>query len=86
MGRNERKRAVLGFLASRTRPASVQDIAWGVRLTYHRRGLYSHLARYARWGLVLRAPGLDGRAAWRLGPRGRARLAWLRRQGAHARH
>ena len=79
MRRNERKRAILIFLSSRARPATVQEIAWGERLPYHHRGLWPLLASYAHWGLVLRDRGPDGRFRFRLGDRGRARLAWLKR-------
>ncbi len=78
MRRNERKRAVLAFLASRDRPATVQELAWAIRLPYPARGLYGVLAGYAHWGLVLRERGPDGKLRFRLGERGRRRLAWLR--------
>lgn len=78
MRRNELKRKVLAFLASRTRPATVQEIAWHTRLPYPARGLYGLLQGYARWGLILRSRGPGGRLQFRLADRGRARLAWLR--------
>jgi len=77
--RNSRKRAVLAFLASRTRPATVQEIAWGTRLPYPARGLYPLLRSYARWGLVWRWRGPDRRLVFRIKDRGRARLAYLTR-------
>ncbi len=77
MRRNERKRAVLAFLASRGRPATVQEIAWNTRLSYPARGLYALLAGYAHWGLVLRDRGPDGRLQFRIAGRGRARLRYL---------
>jgi DNA-binding IclR family transcriptional regulator len=80
MLRNERKRAVLDFLASKTRPATVREIAWGVRLPYPTRGLYPLLAGYLHWGLVRRWRGPDGRYHFKLADRGRVRLAWLRRR------
>lgn len=81
MRRNGRKRAVLAFLASRTRPATAQEVAWYTRLPYPPRGLCSLLAGYARWGLIHRWRRLDGRLVFSITERGRARLAWLRRQG-----
>ena len=80
MIRNERKRNVLAFLAAQRRPATAQEIAWGIRLPYQTRGLYRLLGGYLRWGLVLRAPGPDGQFLYRIGRRGRARLAWLMRR------
>lgn len=80
--RNSRKRAVLAFLASRTRPATAREIAWHTRLPYAPRGLYGLLARYSRWGLVFRHCGPDGRLLFEIADRGRARLAWLRRRAS----
>jgi hypothetical protein len=77
VGRNQRKRAILGFLASLSRPATVPEIARGTRLPYDCRGLYSLLAAYAHWGLVLRSQSTEGRILYRLSERGRTRLAWL---------
>ena len=79
---NARKRSVLAFLASRRggRPATGPEVAWGIRLPYSTRGLYGLLAAYSRWGLVHRWRGPDGRLLFDLEDRGRARLAWLRRQ------
>lgn len=82
MGYNARKYAILGFLAPRMRPATVQEIAWGVRLPYPARGLYALLAGYAHWGLVIRGRGPDGRYRFRLGDRGRTRLAWLKKRAS----
>ena len=76
--RNERKRAVLGFLASRARPATVQEIAWAIRLPYAPRGLYGLLSGYSHWGLIQHYRGPDGRLRFWLTDRGRQRLAWLR--------
>ncbi len=81
MRRNTRKRAVLAFLASRARPATAGEIAWHTRLPYSPRGLYPLLAGYARWGLVRRWRGPDGRLVFRIAERGRARLAWLQKRG-----
>lgn len=79
MKRNGRKRAVLAFLAARGRPATAGEIAWAIRLGYPARGLYGHLGRYARWGLVRRWRGPDGRLRFGIAARGRQRLAWLKR-------
>jgi len=82
--RNGRKRVILAFLAARRgRPATVSEIAWGARLPYHRRGLYGLLRAYAHWGLVIPNRGVDGRLLYRLGDRGRERLAWLRTRSEH---
>ena len=78
--RNKRKKAVLAFLASRGRPATAGEIAWAIRLPYPARGLYGHLGRYVRWGLVRRRRGPDGRLRFGIAARGRRRLAWLSRQ------
>lgn len=56
------------------------ELAWAMRLAYPVRGLYPHLADYARWGLILRWRGAGGRLLFRIADRGRARLAWLRRR------
>jgi hypothetical protein len=80
--RNERKKAVLAFLASRHRPATAGEIAWHIRLPYPARGLYGHLGRYVRWGLLRRWHGPDGRLRFGIAERGRRRLAWLRRSGS----
>lgn len=78
--RNGRKEAVLSFLAGRgQRPSTAREIAWAVRLPYDVRGLYPLLARYSHWGLVLRSRAADGRLVYRIGERGRGRLAWLQR-------
>lgn len=81
MGYNARKRAVLAFLAQHGRPATMGEIAWGIRLPYSPSGLYSLLAAYAHWGLVRRWRGPDGRLRFALADRGHARLAWLRGVG-----
>src|SRR3989442_4332513 len=80
MTRNGRKQAILAFLAARTgRPATVSEIAWGIRLPYHRRGLYGLLRSYAHWNLIiLSGCAPDGQQLYRIGERGLARLAWLR--------
>ncbi len=78
---NSRKRAILAFLASKTRPASASEIAWGVRLPYPARGIYNLLRGYAHWGLIRRWRGPSGRYQFRLADRGRARLAWIERKG-----
>lgn len=78
--RNRLKRSILSWLAARGKsPATVAEIAWGIRLTYPKRGLYGHLARYSRWALILPCRTATGVRAYRIGPRGRARLAWFRR-------
>lgn len=78
--RNELKFRVLSFLASRGKQsATAAEIAWGIRLVYPKRGLYPHLARYHHWGLILVSQSVRGVKAYRIGERGRARLAWLSR-------
>ncbi len=77
--RNSRKRSVLAFLASRTRPATASEIAWGTRLAYPARGLYPLLRSYAHWGLVWRWRGPDRRLVFAIKPKGRKRLAYLER-------
>ena len=78
MLRNRRKLAILEFLFHKGRPATVPEIAWGTRLPYHHRGMYGLLRSYAHWGLVIPNRGVDGRLLYRVGERGRERLAWLR--------
>lgn len=80
VGKNSRKLRVLDYLAAQARPASVAEIAWGVRLPYAARGLYSLLGAYARWGLVRRWRGPGGRLVFELTERGLERLAWLNAQ------
>jgi hypothetical protein len=77
MQRNERKEAILGFLASQNRAQNVAEIGWAVRVPYHHGGLRRLLLNYARWGLLTR--NFTGRVSfYRITGKGRARLAWLR--------
>ena len=69
---------MLAFLAARERGATCAELAWAIGLPYDSRGLYKLLSSYTRWGLILRSRGVDGRIVYRIGDRGRARLAWLR--------
>ena len=80
MRRNGRKQAILAFLAARRgRSATASEIAWGIRLPYHQRGLYGLLRSYAHWNLIiLSGCAPDGQRLYRIGERGLARLAWLR--------
>ena len=77
MGRNERKRAILGFLARQGRPATVAEIAWGVQVPYQPGGIRRLLLNYRRFGLIARRD-LGRVARYEITARGRARLAWLR--------
>jgi len=78
MKRNERKKAVLGFLARQSRAHSVAEIGWAVRVPYHHGGLRRLLLNYLKWGLLSRR--FTGRVAfYSVTDRGRARLAWLTR-------
>jgi len=81
MKRNERKKAILGFLARQSRAQNVAEIGWAVRVPYHHGGLRRLLLNYLRWGLLSRRfTGCV--ASYAITDRGRARLVWLRR---HAR-
>lgn len=80
MKRNSRKFAILNLLSRQDSSIPANEIAWAIRLPYRSSGLYRLLLNYAHWGLILRHRGPDGRYRYRIGERGRARLAWLRRR------
>lgn len=76
------KTQVLAIFSQRGNYLKPDDVYVLLRPFPHRRSLYSYLGRLQRQGLLERRPNSRrGYLAYRLTPRGQARLEYLRRSG-----
>jgi len=76
------KAQVLAIFAQRGNYLRPDDVYVLLRPLPHRRSLYSYLGRLQRQGLIERHPNSRrGYLAYRLTPRGQARLEYFRRSG-----
>jgi DNA-binding PadR family transcriptional regulator len=79
---NARKRLILGVLEEAYPHGLGADaVAWKAGVS-PKRAIYWRLSRLWRWGLVQRRGNAEGLLVYRITPRGRRRLAWLKRSGA----
>jgi DNA-binding PadR family transcriptional regulator len=74
---NGGKRLILAVLEEAYPHGLRADVlAWKAGVS-PRRSVYWRLSRLARWGLIQRRRGADGRLVYQIAERGRSRLAWL---------